>query len=162
MNAPQSQPNLSLRKKTAARWATVQCLYQILVLKDGRDTKRVLADYLEQVKEESDDKDEKRLALPADPDTKYLRNLLEGVVEHKAELEPSLETILTEQWKKERMSPILLAILYTAMYELKYNSSLKTPILLNEYTTLAHSYFDDAEAGFINAALDKLAKTLRP
>lgn len=161
MNAPQSQPNQSLRKKTAARWAAVQCMYRMLVMKDSYDTKRTLAEYLEQLKEESDDKDEKRLALPAEPDMKYLRQLFEGIMEHKVELEPLLESILSEQWKKERMSPILLAILYAAMYELKYNTSLKAPIIINEYTTLAHSYFDDAETGFVNAALDRLAKTLR-
>ncbi|MEO8559584.1 MAG: transcription antitermination factor NusB, partial [Rhodospirillales bacterium] len=33
---------------------------------------------------------------------------------------------------------------------------------INEYVEIAHAFYDDAEPGFVNSVLDRLARQLRP
>ncbi len=133
-------PNLSLQKKSAARLAAVQCLYQQAM--SGRPPKA--EDYLSG----------RSWGKDTAPDAALLRKLLEGMAEHDAALNEQVEQLLTNDWKKERMSPLLLAVLKSALFELRFLQKLPAPVVINEYVTLAARFFDERETAFVNAALN--------
>ncbi len=138
--------NKSLKEKSAARLAAVQLLYQAAIT-GGKAS----AEYLP----EADGKDDVK------PNATLLKKLLDGVSAHAAEIEPWVEKTPTAEWKKERMSPLMLAIFRLAVFELAHFSDTKPAIIINEYVTLTGRFFGEAETGFVNAALQSIAAELR-
>ena len=138
--------NRSLKEKSAARLAAAQALYQAAIT-GGKASAEYLPD------------DEGRDDVK--PNAGLLKKLLEGSAAHAAELEPWVEKALTAEWKKERLSPLLLAILRLAVFELAHFRDTKPAIIINEYVTLTGRFFGEAETGFVNAALQAIAAELR-
>ena len=54
------------------------------------------------------------------------------------------------------------AILRAATAELLKHGELSKAVILDEYVSLAHDFFDKTEANFVNADLDNIARDLRP
>lgn len=145
MNAP----NPSLIKKSAARLAAVQCLYQTNFESKAADELIVERMGLE-------DEDSNFV-----PDSKLLRGIVTGTLQEKASLEEKLSGILAERWQNYQMKPLMRAVILAASYELVYHPQLKPAIILNEYVGVASEFFDDTETGFINGALQQIATALR-
>jgi len=142
--------NKSLREKSAARMAAAQMLYANALNGSKPDPARMLQEHDGYL---SENKTQPNMAL--------LKKLLEGVVTHGNTLEPWIDKALTGDWKKDRMSPLLLAILRLAVFELAEMRQTASPIIVNEYVTLTGQFFGDAETGFMNAVLNALAVELR-
>ncbi len=151
---------LSLRRKSSARVAAVQCLYRLRITRESTPPEALLEDYLAGWQ---DDKasTSRVISRDADPDKSFFRKLLSGVMEKQAELEETLRASLTGNWTMERMSPLLLSILACALYELKYVPQLGIAIIVDEYVTITGRFFADGEVGFVNGILDTLGKEVR-
>ncbi|MFO1242768.1 MAG: transcription antitermination factor NusB [Rickettsiales bacterium] len=145
MNAP----NPSLIKKSAARLAAVQCLYQ-----SNFEDKTANQLIVERMGLEEDDSN-------FVPDAKLLRGIVTGTLEQKSAVEERLQTILGERWQHYLMKPLMRAVLLAATYELIYHPQLKPAIILNEYVGVASEFFDETETGFVNGALQQIAKAIR-
>lgn len=143
-----SAPNRSLQEKSAARMVAAQMLYAVTLNKEALSAAKMLQHYDDHFKEE-------KASLA------HLKKLLEGMEQHGEQLEPSLDKILTGDWKKERMSPLLLAILRLGIFELAHFPHTAPNIIVNEYVTLTGQFFGADETGFINAALNAAAIELR-
>jgi N utilization substance protein B len=52
-------------------------------------------------------------------------------------------------------------LLRIAAFELRDCLEVPPRVAVSEYVAIAHSFFDDDEAGFVNAALETLARRLR-
>jgi N utilization substance protein B len=156
--APKGVP-LSLRRKSSARLAAVQCLYRLKITLEETLPEDLLTDYMEQWK---DDKQlrPRVISIDADPDTAFLRKLLTGAMEHKDMIDGIITGSLNDKWTAERMSPLLLSILTCAIYELKFSAA-RPPVVIDEYVTLTGRFFENAEIGFVNGLLDTLGRTLR-
>lgn len=141
--------NPSLIKKSAARLAAVQCLYQV-------DFENKAADQLivERMGLEEDDSH-------FVPDAKLLRGIVTGALQEKAVLEEKLSALLGERWRNYLMKPLMRAILLAAGYEIIYHPQLKPAIIINEYVGVAAEFFDDVEIGFVNGVLQEIATRLR-
>ena len=156
MTSPASakRPNLSLRRKSASRLAAVQCLYRRAVLKDNATPEALIKEYLAHG-------NDRELVLPAVPHEGLLKEIVHGACEHAAEIEKIIAGSLLPTWKMERISPLLMALLQAAIYELRFHPNSKPGIVIDEYATLAAGFFNEAEVGFVHATLHALAKNAK-
>ncbi|MBY0354657.1 MAG: transcription antitermination factor NusB [Rickettsiales bacterium] len=154
-----TRPNPSLMKKSAARMAAVQCLYQHEYATELNADQLIVARLGIEAEEEG--MLEELEPLDIAPDAKLLRGIVTGAIEQKVEIDRKLAEILGTRWSGHRMPDVMRALFRCAAYELLYHPQLKTGILLDQYVTLATSFFDDQEVGFVNGALQEAAKALR-
>lgn len=147
---------LSLRKKSSARVAAVQCLYQMRLTGEQAAPEDALTSYLSHWQEDHEGGD-RAFSKDAEPDKSLLRKLLTTTADNAAEIDTLIRASLTEKWTVERMSPLLLAILTCALVELRFIRSLSAPIIIDEYVTITGRFFESSEMGFVNGLLDTLA-----
>ena len=62
----------------------------------------------------------------------------------------------------ERLDATLRALLRSGAWELSHKTEVPKEIVIDEYVELAKAFFDEAEAKFVNAALDGVARDVRP
>lgn len=152
-------PRESLRRKHASRMAAVQALYSYAI-SEGKPSAEKLFNQLVMQWGESAGKDAE---WPADdkPEQALLRDIIEGALSHVSEIDATLGGVIKENWKSERMDPVLIALLRCAVYELAYKPERKVAVIIDEYTTIASGYFEGNELGFIHSALQQLIPILR-
>jgi N utilization substance protein B len=75
-------------------------------------------------------------------------------------LDPLIKTVLSQGWTLDRLGNVLRAILRAGLYELKGFPETPRIVVINEYVNLTKAFYSGQESGFVNAALDKLAKKL--
>ena len=152
-----STPNLSLQKKSAARIMAVQCLYRQTMNGEEASPAEHIATLKEQL---SNNRDEQKLLIGSaiEPHYALAETLLSGINERKDDIDKRLDGALTKDWKRERMSPLLVAILQCAIYELFFGKEIAPRIVIDEYTRITRRFFADAEVHFVHGALSELAK----
>lgn len=138
---------MSAPRKTAARMAAAQMLYQQRVNPEPKDTDTLIREFSER-------EDGKKTDGP------LLRKILESFYEKKDAIDQLLAGLSTDQWKADRMSPLILAILESAASEMLAKNPQPHGVLVSEYVGIAGRFFDEEETGFVNAALDKLGKRI--
>lgn len=79
-----------------------------------------------------------------------------GVIEHRAELETELDSLINN-YTMERLDLVDRVILLIALYELRV-SKLETAIVISEANLLAHTYSGSKSAPFIHGILAAAAK----
>lgn len=87
----------------------------------------------------------------------YIKELVEGVILKEAELKKVANNYLKEGWDIDRLSLVDKAIIYVALYELKY-TDLPYKVVIDEALNLAKKYSDDKIKDLINAVLDRYYK----
>ncbi len=141
-------------RRAGARLAAVQALYQME--QTGQSAKAVIREFCED-----------RLGLDpdgepveeADPD--IFKSIVTEAVAHQARIDPAIVARLSDGWKLSRLDATTRAILRAAAAELIAHQELGAPIILDEYVTVAHAFFDGDEPRFVNGVLDSIAKDLR-
>lgn len=159
MSEPSAPSNDAVRelrraRRAGARLAAVQALYQME--QTEQSTNAVIADFMED-----------RLGLDAegtpieeaDPD--LFKGIVNGVVARQEEVDGAIMKRLASGWKIERLDSTSRAILRCCVFELVDNISLPSQILLDEYVSIAHAFFEGAEPKFINGVLDAVARDVR-
>lgn len=157
---PHKPRNPSLRQKSSARLAAVQCLYRVHVEDVHINTETLIEDILATWEDNKTDSDPE-LQADDDPDKGFLKKLVRGVVPELDHLKKQIEPHLASDWKWERISPILLSILQCATYELSQGPQPGTPVIIDEYVGLTREFFGEQEVGFIHGILHTLAKEIR-
>ncbi len=147
--------NESLQRKSSARQAAVQYFYQKKLTGAAPTPERFIAACKEDWPHGAFH-DEGDLPGP-EPDYALLEALLLGVEVARSKIDEAIAAVLSPQWPKERMSPVLIAILECGIWELRAGV-LPAAVVIDEYVNLAAEFFDGPEAGFVNAALEKVAK----
>ena len=89
-----------------------------------------------------------------DMDNKYVRDIVNGVIDNKEELDKIISRYL-ENWSLNRLGQTDRAILRLAAYEMIYYDTPKV-VVINEAVELAKKYSDDKVVKLINAVLDKI------
>lgn len=149
--------NLSLQKKSAARIATVQCLYKVSVNKEKLvPEKQVAALRVQLFKNPEEQK--ATIGAAVEPNYTLMGNILEAVKSYHKDMDKMIESTLSKEWKRERMSPILIAILQCAIAELFYINGTAHKIILDEYSRLTRSFFSEKEVKFVYAAITNIAE----
>lgn len=87
----------------------------------------------------------------------YVKNVFFGSCENAAIIDAALEKHLMG-WKKERISPVSMAILRLASYEIMYVEDIPARVSLNEAVELAKKYDDEKSYSFVNGVLNAFYK----
>ena len=97
----------------------------------------------------------------AQADETFFADLVKGVVSKQAVIDPAIVRRLASGWKLERLDATARAVLRAGAYELMNRPDVPTEVVIDEYVEIAKSFFEGPEAGFINGALDAIARDAR-
>ena len=142
------------RARTIARLAAVQALYQMELAGEGVET------VIDEFSRHRFDADiEGQMLAEADED--YFAEILRGVVTGQAAIDGAVKARLASNWRLERLDATLRALLRCGAWELRERKDTPREVVIDEYVELAKAFFDEAEAKFVNAALDGVARDAR-
>jgi N utilization substance protein B len=133
----------------AARLGAVQALYQMEM--SGGGSEEVAQEFAEHRFGE----------LPVPPDGEFFVAIVNGVPDHQVEIDRAIAASLSEKWKLERVDSILRAILRCAVFELVARRDVPAKVVIDEYVAVAGAFFGGDEPGFVNGALDTIARRKR-
>ncbi len=89
----------------------------------------------------------------------YIKDCIYGINENAEEINKTVESSLTSDWKIDRISKVNLSLLKLAIYEIKYKN-IPYKVEINEVVELAKTYGEDMSSKFINGALAKIVKEM--
>ena len=141
--------------RSAARLGAVQALYQMDI--GGTDLADVLAQY-----GSGRLGDEFENGQCGEADFGFLKTIVQGVVTDQALIDRKVNDCLGSGWTLARLDATARAILRAGGYELMFRDDVPAKVTISEYVEVAKAFYDGSEAGFVNAALDKLARERRP
>ena len=142
------------KSRSAARLAAVQALYQ----RHMEDTHlaRLLDEFHQhRLGREIED------AQYADAEVAFFDDVVSGVAARQDEIDALLTERLAEGWSLERLDKTMLQILRAGTYELLARADIPTGTAISEYVDVAHAFFEQREAKFVNGLLDAVAKAVR-
>ena len=148
------KPARAHQARSVARLAAVQALYQMEV--SGAGSEAVVREFIDHRFDA--DLEGERLA-PADE--VYFRDIVRGVVERQSDIDKAIVRRLAENWRLERIDATLRAILRAGAFELLARLDAPTEVVIDEYVEIAKSFFNGPEPGFVNGALDAIARDER-
>ena len=137
-----------------ARLAAVQALYQMEAAGAGVET--VVREFLDH--RFGGDIEGEHLA---EADEAFFAELMRGVVTHQGAVDQAIAKRLATGWRLERIDATLRAILRAGAYELMRRPEIPSEVAIDEYVEIAKSFFEGPEPGFVNAALDGIARDHR-
>ena len=150
--ASQSPP-LTVRR-SSARLAAVQALYQIAVV--GTDAETVLGEFVRFRLDTELDGD--RFVSPDKP---LFARIVRGAVSRRNDIDPLVEGALDPPWTLARLEVLLRAVLQAGCWELLENADTSSAIIITDYVDVAHAFFGGREPAMVNAVLDRVARQLR-
>lgn len=152
------------RRRSAARLAAVQALYEIELSAAPADA--VVRDFVQN-----------RMAAPrglvpdeegagegaiAGADTGLFTRVVRGSLEKRRELDEMIQGALSKGWTMERLEAVLRNILRAGAFELAAETNVPPKVAISEYVDVAHAFYSGPEPGMVNAVLDKIAHVVRP
>ena len=87
----------------------------------------------------------------------YVKSVFFGSYENSLEIEQKMEKHL-KGWKKERISPVSMAILILGCYEILFMPDIPAKVTINEAVELSKKYDDEKSYSFVNGVLNAIAK----
>ena len=148
-------PRSGSRRRSVARLAAVQALYQ-LELNRGVDPETVVREFARHRFGREIDGDQYGEADPA-----LFADVVRGAMADLEQLDLTISAVLTEEWPLSRLDAVLRAILRAGAYELVHRRDVPPRVSISEYTAVAYAFFSGKEPGLANGVLDKLGRTLR-
>ena len=139
--------------RSVARLAAVQALYQMEA--SGIGVEAVVREFVDH-RFETDIEGEPL----ASADEAFFSAIVRGVVERQGEIDRAIVKRLASGWKLERLDATTRAALRSGAFELMHRPDVPVEVAIDEYVEIAKSFTD--ESGFLNAALDAIARDVRP
>ena len=149
------------QKQTNARLHAVQVLYAFEVnpSTDARLVYQFLNHEVGQTVFQEDEQGHEKEVPLEDFDPALFTQLVKTAQEER--FETMANAALSDRWHKDYIDPILKAILRTGLAEAWLYPELDAAVLMNEYTDLAHAFYDGPEVGLVNAVMSKAIKQMR-
>ena len=142
------------QSRSVARLAAVQALYQHAM--EGTPQANLLDEFhRHRLGVEVED-----IAF-ADADRVHFDDLVKGVLARADEIDALVTSKLAEGWRLERLDKTMVQILRAGTYELLARADVAVATVITEYVDVAHAFFDEREAKFVNGVLDTIAKVVR-
>ncbi len=140
--------------RSAARLAAVQALYQRHM--EGTALAKLLDEFhMHRLGREID---ETRYAAA---EVDFFDDIVSGYDARHEEIDAVLQSKLAEGWTLARLDKTMLQILRAGAYELIARVDVPVGTAISEYVDVAHAFFDEREAKFVNGVLDAVAKAVR-
>jgi N utilization substance protein B len=158
------KPVPARQARSVARLAAVQALYQMELSGAGVETVvREFSDHRFGGEPEGPSGTEPPVAenVLADADEPFFADIVRGVVADQAAIDQAIVRRLAQGWKLDRLDATVRAILRSGVFELKSRADVPAEVVIDEYVELAKAFFDPTEAGFVNGALDAIARDVR-
>ena len=151
-----AQPTLGFgsSRRQAARLAAVQALYQ---WQEGEHGPAEIIDQFLKVRTGEQGEG----GMRRDADRPLFKDVVEGTVAHKDELEQTVTGALAQDWTWARIDRLVRAILLAGAYELIHRQDVPPKVAINEYVEIAHAFYDQGEQNFVNSVLDRVARQSR-
>lgn len=146
---PASTPHPERR---AARLCAVQALYQMELT--GNDAQSVAQQFLDHPLGDNE--------TSPSPDETLFRGIVAGVPHRQSAIDRAIASCLSAKWRLKRIDSILRAILRAAAFEILARPDIPARVVIDEYIEIARRFANPEECGFVNAALDRLARAERP
>jgi N utilization substance protein B len=140
--------------RSAARLAAVQALYQQRM--EGTAQAKLL-DEFHQHRLGREIEDEQY----AEADVDFFDDVVMGTLARSDEIDALLAERLAQGWTLARLDKTMLQILRAGTYELMARPDVPVGTAISEYVDVAHAFFDEREAKFVNGILDAVAKVVR-
>ena len=153
--APESPPAARIDRRTAARIAAVQALYQS-DMSDDSAINDIVAEFAEHRPRVENDE-----APPLKIDPTLFAAIATGAAGRRAELDPLITAALADDWTMDRLEALLRAVLRAGAFELLARPETPAKVVINQYVDVAHVFFGRGEPGLVNGVLDRLAHQLR-
>ena len=147
--APKSQA------RSVARLAAVQALYQQQM--ENTALARLLNEFHQHRLGQEIEDDQY-----AEAEVDFFDDIVSGVDARRDEIDELLQSKLAEGWKIARLDKTMVQILRCGTYELLARTDVSKKIVISEYIDVAHAFFDEKEAKFVNGVLDSVGKAVRP
>ena len=142
--------------RSVARLAAVQALYQMEAA--GAGVEAVVREFRDH--RFGGDIEGQPLA---EADEAYFADIVRGVVARQAEIDRLVTARLAAGWKLQRLDATTRALLRAGTWELLASADIPTEIVIDEYVELTQAFHEAAsESGFVNGALDAVAREVRP
>ena len=142
------------RARTVARLAAVQALYQMDIA--GAGVEAVIREFSD-FRFDADLEGEQL----AEADEVFFAEIVRGVVAEQAGIDRAVGRRLATGWKLERIDATLRAILRAGAFELMRRSDVPLEVAIDEYLEVTKAFFEGPEPGFVNGALDAIARDVR-
>jgi len=146
---------MSVEKRSAARLAVVQALYQMEVAQKGLN--EIFAEFESHWIGREIEGDQYKPA-----EVGFFREVLQGVLDNQAPIDRQIDAALQGGWPLHRIETIMRAILRAGAFELRGRKDVPTRVVIKEYVDVAGAFFGSTEVGMVNAVLDRMARDLRP
>jgi N utilization substance protein B len=140
--------------RSAARLAAVQALYQQRM--EGTAQAKLL-DEFHQHRLGREIEDEQY----AEADVDFFNDVVMGTLARSEEIDALLAERLADGWTLARLDKTMLQILRAGTYELMARPDVPVGTAISEYVDVAHAFFDQREAKFVNGILDAVGKVVR-
>ncbi len=150
----QNPARAALRARSVSRLAIVQALYQMEV--SGSGVEAVIREF----SDHRFDADIEGHSL-AEADEPFFAEVVRGVVAEQAEIDRTIARRLAAGWRLDRVDATVRAILRAGAYELMRRADVPVEVAIDEYVEVAKAFFEGPEAGFVNGALDGVARDAR-
>ncbi|MDC0986160.1 transcription antitermination factor NusB [Alphaproteobacteria bacterium] len=141
------------KRRSAARLAAVQALYQIDIA--GGEANSVVGEFAQYRLGEDVD----GVAI-VEADRELFGDLVLGVTSHRNTIDDQLRAVLTGLWTLEKLELLVREILRAATYELLHRNDIDPPLTISEYVDLTAAFFSEKEPDFVNSILDQVARGL--
>ena len=142
------------KARAAARLAAVQALYQHTM--EGVSLPRLLDEFhRHRLGAEIEDMQ----FIDAEKD--FFDDVVSGTLARRDEIDALLSSKLAEGWSLERLDKTMLQILRAGAYEIMARADVPTATAISEYVDVAHAFFEQRDAKFVNGVLDAVAKAVR-
>jgi N utilization substance protein B len=89
----------------------------------------------------------------------YVTQVFFGAYENADVIDERMEKHL-KGWKKERISPVSMAILRLGFYEMLFMADIPSKVTINEGVELAQKFDDEKSYSFVNGVLNAMAHEL--
>ena len=89
----------------------------------------------------------------------YVKTVFFGAYENAEKLDEAMEKHF-HGWKKERISPVSMAILRLGCYEIMFLSDIPAKVSINEGIELSKKFDDEKSYAFVNGVLNAIANAL--
>jgi N utilization substance protein B len=152
-NPTPTQPD-ARRRRSAARLAAVQALYQHASA--GTPQAKLLAEFHDH-RLGTEVEDEPLAAA----DQAFFDDVVTGTLARINEIDGLVTSYLGESWTLDRLDRLMLQILRAGAYELVARPDVPRAAVVSEYVDVAHAFYEKREAGFVNALLDRLGRSVR-
>ena len=86
----------------------------------------------------------------------YVKTVFFGSYENSSKIEEAMKKHF-KGWKKERVSPVSMAILRLACYEIMFLSDIPSRVSINEAIELSKKFDDEKSYAFINGVLNAVS-----